>query len=492
MFKSTLVQLIQTLDRKEMTRFVEFVESPFFNKHKDVKRLVAYLNKMYPDLNKKKTEREFVYKQLFKGSKYDESKLKHVFSYTLRLLEKYLSLQEFLKVETDLQLYLLRDLRQRNQNKRFEKLLSKTKKTINIDEYQNFEHHFRMYSTISEADKYFIGQSTYKRDENLQLKVNSLDRFYLSEKLRSICEMINRRGFFNIEYDVYLVDEIMSFLKARPEWWSSTPSIQIYYQVYHTLTEMGNDEHIYELLRLIKEFGELFPSNERQDLYFYCLNYCIRRGNQGANEFWMETLEIYRELLRTDLLLDNGVLNESHYRNISGAALRVNENEWAKAFLEEYKDKLPATASENAYNYNLSRYYYHSKQYDEALLLLNTIEYTDLVYYTDSKSLLLRIYYELGESEALRSLIDSFKQYLTRNKTLNKTKIKRYSDHFRLAGRLYKLKVNFEYMPKSQWVKDVEKLERKVEETKALPGKGWIRQKLAELREMGGMAEATY
>lgn len=235
MFKTTLIQFLQSLDRKEMTRFIEFIESPFFNKHKDVKRLVHYLNKIYPNYTKKKTDRNFVFGKIFPNSSYDEPKLKHVFSYTLRLLEQFLSLQEFMKVDTDLKLFLLRDLRSRNLNKRFEKILTQTKKQIDDEEQRNFSHHSRMYTLISEADNYFIDQAAYRRDENLQDKVDSLDRFYLSEKLRSTCEMLNRKRFLANTYDFNMVQEMISYLEARPEWWASTPSIQIYYQVYHTL-----------------------------------------------------------------------------------------------------------------------------------------------------------------------------------------------------------------------------------------------------------------
>lgn len=226
-------------------------------------------------------------------------------------------------------------------------------------------------------------------------------------------------------------------------------------------------------------------------MYNYALNYCIRRGNSGKAEFWTQVFEIYKQLLKDKLILENGYLSEAHYGNIATCAMKVKEFDWAEKFIHDNKVLLPAANAENAFNYNLSRYYVESSQYDEALVLLNSIEYTNLVYFLECKGLLLRAYYELGEGEPLRSLIDSFKQYLTRNKLLNKTKIKRYSDHFRLAGRLYKLKINYDFTARVQWIKEVQKLEQKVDETKALPGKVWIKAKLKELLEMGGISEVS-
>ncbi len=483
MYKSTLIQFIKTLNRKEMTRFVEFIGSPYFNKHRDVKVLVNYFNKIYPDFSKKKTDRKEIFSKVFKGESYSEAKLKHVFSYTLRNIETFLSLQEFMKVETDLNLYLLRDLRKRKLNKRFEKILNRTKDTITTEKHQNFDHHFRMYETTAEADLFFVDQATFRRDESLQFKVDSLDRFYLSEKLRSVCEMINRSHFLRREYDYNFVEETIKYLESNLEWWSTTPSITVYYQVYHTLTDKDNNRHYYKLTDLLAKYGDCFPEGERRDLYHYCLNFCIRRGNQGEHQFWSETLKIYKELLRNGLVIEEGVFKESHYRNIASAALRVKEYEWAKEFIFKYKNDVPERTRENTYNYNLARLYYHTQEYSEALGLLNTVEYTDPFFYRNSKSLLLRIYYDLGETDALNSLVESFKAYVSRDKLLNKGKLKRYSDHFRLTGRIYRLKMNYEYLPAVQFEKELSKLEEKVDSTGALAGKDWIKEKLKELRD---------
>ena len=60
--------------------------------------------------------------------------------------------------------------------------------------------------------------------------------------------------------------------------------------------------------------------------------------------------------------------------------------------------------------------------------------------------LLLKIYYDLEETEALNSLVDSFRQYLTRNKQLAKAKIKRYGNLFTATKMVYRYKMNREYM----------------------------------------------
>ena len=53
MLKNRFTRLVQGFSRKEMTRFYAFAQSPYFNKHEDVRNLVAYFHKIYPRLTEK-------------------------------------------------------------------------------------------------------------------------------------------------------------------------------------------------------------------------------------------------------------------------------------------------------------------------------------------------------------------------------------------------------------------------------------------------------
>lgn len=78
----------------------------------------------------------------------------------------------------------------------------------------------------------------------------------------------------------------------------------------------------------------------------------------------------------------------------------------------------------NAYAYNLANLYFQQTRYKEAMKLLQTVSFDDLFYSTESKMLLLRIYYELNEKEPMLSLFESFRMYLRRNKQITDEKEK--------------------------------------------------------------------
>ena len=57
MVNHQLIEIIKTFDRREMTRFREFANSPYHNKHKDLRALIKYLSDCYPVFNEENCHR---------------------------------------------------------------------------------------------------------------------------------------------------------------------------------------------------------------------------------------------------------------------------------------------------------------------------------------------------------------------------------------------------------------------------------------------------
>ena len=53
MKNNKLITLLRDFSRKEMTRFVEFVHSPYYNKHGEVRQLIAYFGRFIRNLMRK-------------------------------------------------------------------------------------------------------------------------------------------------------------------------------------------------------------------------------------------------------------------------------------------------------------------------------------------------------------------------------------------------------------------------------------------------------
>ncbi len=466
-----------------MTRFKDLALSPYHNRHTDVINLVEYLAICYPNFKQKKLDQEHLAKQLWPDKTFNKAKLKHVFSYATRLLDEFLKLEEANHEDFLYKTGILKSYRKRKLDQRYESTINKLDQSLKANPLRNSDYHFNMLGLKTEADKFYLNQQKYQRDESLQERVNHLDLYFLSEKLKSSCEMINREQFFKMNYEHRFLDEAIAHIEKDKEYYSVYPSISFYYQVYLTLTDTENTKHYFELRDMIEKEGAVFPPDERKDLYYYAYNYCLRKLNKGNAKFLAEAFALMKNLLEQGLLLENETLSEWHYKNMCTLGIRSGESEWTYKFLEEYRELLPEDVAENAYTFNLASYYYGTQQYDKALMLLNEVEYTDIVYNLDAKSLLLRTYYDLDESDSLQSHIEAFKKYLSRNKIIAENKYARYLNLFNYANQAFKLKLQVPYQQKEKSRKELEALRGKLESGESIANKRWLKLKLEDIEK---------
>ena len=139
--------------------------------------------------------------------------------------------------------------------------------------------------------------------------------------------------------------------------------------------------------------------------------------------------------------------------------------------MKQYRNKLPISYRKNGYTYNWAKYNFHIKNYDEVMRLLQDVTYQDVFYNLDSKSMLVKTYYELGEENALTSLLESFKIYLHRNKLVSHHHRTNYLNFITILNSLA-------FSTKSK--KDVKLLKRKLKETRQIADMNWLMEKINE------------
>ncbi|RMG83142.1 MAG: hypothetical protein D6714_10245, partial [Bacteroidetes bacterium] len=418
MTQNNLIKILQTLTRKEMTRFRDFAQSPYHNKHGDTRRLVEYLSAIYPDFSPSKTRREAVFQKIFPGQRFQNRKLAPVFTYARRLLEQFLSVEQLAITDTAADLFLLRQLRARRLYNLYEKKMAglapkavaATEKTENPAAVA--------FEIAREKDQYFNQLYRTEFNRNLEEKQYWLDRFYLSEKLKDACELKFRGQILQLSGDLELSEEVLQLVGKHPEKFSDTPQIIVYFNIYKTLNA-NNLSQYFETMTLFKKHESGFSKPELQNIYNYFQNYCIRRINEGDERFLAELFKIYQSQLEQGLLLVEDYLPEWHYKNIVTTGLRLGENDWVRDFIESWKGRLNPVIVENAYSYNLASYYYATRQYGRVLDLLVRVEYTDIRYNLGAKSLLLKTYFDLDEEEAFYSLTEAFQKFLKRNRLIS-------------------------------------------------------------------------
>ena len=200
-----------------MTRFKEFVFSPYLNKHEEVRRLVAYLSEVYPRLDEKKCKKELLYKSVFDSGKYSEKQLAPVLTYTQRLLEQFWAYEEF-REDTYFQQYLyLRQLRMQQAFGPYERLFSELKENPEPTPCLGADQTLMRYLLAGEGERYWSQSNKPEFEGSFQKKQEELDEFYLTQKLKDACEAIFRQEMKRDEQPPRLLEAVLQEVEQNIE-----------------------------------------------------------------------------------------------------------------------------------------------------------------------------------------------------------------------------------------------------------------------------------
>ncbi len=416
---SHLVKVLKKLEKKEIRRLQEWVHSPFFNKNIKVQQLCKWLLAFFPAFDQKNCTREKAYEYIYAKQPYNAAQLNNLTSDLLQLLFKFLAYQNYQKNNAFEKICLMDELLAKdlpNSMVKIGKHFTKIKQHSTLEHSSSF---FDNYLYYKQMDEYTLTQPTRNYNDNLQLKNNQLDLFYLATKLKIACDMASRNVVVQGNYEAHFLEEILARIDNNLALYQNYPAITVYYNVLKTIKEEENSVYYFQLKKILAENLVIFPKDELRILYDYARNYCIRKINKGNAEYYQEILNLYQFLLDKKIIFKNGFLTQWDYKNIVTVGVRLKEFEWTEQFIHQYKNQLPPHEQDNAFIYNLSSYHYECKNYKKSLLLLNEVKFTDASYYIGAKIIQLKSYYELEESDAFYALIEAFRIYLVRNRQLS-------------------------------------------------------------------------
>ena len=462
---------MKSFSKTEIRELTKYVQSPCFNQRADVTQLFEYLARHHggtPSVFQK----EIAFLELFPDKQYDDALMRFLMHNLMKVIKLYMIQKEIESSDTDYQIYLARAMRKRGFDENFEKEINLAQEVNVQNIFRNADFYFKNYRIEIEKLEH-ITLIRRKGIMPFQEVFDALSSFFVIETLRYSCFALPYQSAQNQKYELPFLTQIIDWIEKNNLFSDSNKKNQniavlTYFNAYKALTTKEL-KYFNELRKLLHDNWMIFPENECRFIYLQAMNLCISRINAGENSYLNDYFDLMQSGLKNKRLFENGILSKFTYKNAVAAALRLEKFDWVKRFLEEYKFFLHPKDKEAAYNFNLATFHYRSKNYSNALKFLQFADFGDVQTNLDARSIQLRIYFEISETEALKSLLDSTQIYLQRQKGLGYLK-DNYMNLIKFMRKI--IRINFDDKVQRN------KLLHEIIETKNVVEKDWLIEKL--------------
>lgn len=475
MFNTKLVAFLQTFSRLDLAQFRKYIVSPFFNEREELVSLFDLL--IETELLFGKTEKTMdklgAWKKLFPGATYDDVRFRRICSDLLRLAMDFSAYNQYTSNPSTSQVFLLNALAPTRLEKHFDGVLRQATLLQEKSGVRDADFHYLNYMLHRRRHEHLehISPKTAAFDP-IEKADYHLDCYYFAKKLEHYCDALGYRNMVSEAVDVALFPDFLNYLENGP--YLAEPVVKAWYLVARMMLHPDETHYFQAMKELLETHAGSFQQRELQTLFIHSMNYCIdTKINHGREDYHGELFLLYRIALDRGIIFDNGELHPHHYKNIITIALQIQELAWAENFIRDYTHRLPKGDQDNALNFNLAQVYFYQKRYDRVIELLQEVEYQTITYALGSRMILMRTYFELGEDQALESLIDSYRIFLRRNRLISKDIKQQYLNMLRFTRKLFLLP--------SYDKKALEKARQAIEGCKSLASKKWLLEKADEM-----------
>lgn len=410
-----LIRVLKTLETKELKRFKAFVESPYVNKNGKLTVTLDYLSKFHPKFSGKSFTEEKIFEYVFPGMPFKGNVITKLFSKIFKLLVDFFAVEEALNTPFNMELSLLCIYSKKGLMNDFDRLSKKIRKNqeqkIHLDTV-DFHNRFKMEKEVNRVVS--TRQDKGVGDAHFKNAASALDIYYLYTKLVYTCQEINRGNIIKgLEVDSFNFD-IVNMVPKTP--YRNEPIIDIWYSAYLLLSEENKVSNFKELKKKLYQYSEIPNPSQLRILFTYLENTALEIFKERET-LYKEMLELYNFQLERDVLFNDEIFTPGILKNYMTASLNLNENEQARNFLGNIKESI-AKAHPNSLQYCKAMLLFSEEEYDTALDILNELHFNNIIMKLNERTMRLKIYYHLGYYDFLADNLNTFRVFLTNNKSI--------------------------------------------------------------------------
>lgn len=478
MYNSSTLKILSSFDKDEFKRFEDFICSPFFNKKKNLTALFSELKKYYPGFESRDLKSEMLWERIFPGKNYNYGIMKNLVYDLHKITENFLQYLQFESNEIGRTNLLLKEFSERNLLKHFEKEAKRNAAALKKSKRDAAYYQNNLNFQILRRTFLYTKKLGKERLQDIHELNRALLEFFFIYFFDTNYHAVLAIDVLNTDYDSELINTVIKFFDSSPL--KVSDDELVFYLFVKLAMERDDINGFYKIKSLIEKNYSGFSKELQYVFYIRLCDFCTRRI-LNETKFSKELYEICRSMLDKKLYTDgkNKYMTYNLYLCISESALMCNEAEWAKKFIEEYKERLDPEFRELFYQKAMISYFFVNGEFGSALELLSKIKITAQTDKLSIKQFQAMCYYEMDYLEELELLIDSSRHFISLDKNISPEKARKFLGFFHIMKKLIGLRSKKEF--KEDLNVEIGQLHQEIHSKRYSHGI-WLTKKLDELK----------
>ncbi|MEO6695150.1 MAG: hypothetical protein ABIY50_08945 [Ignavibacteria bacterium] len=505
MHKSSLLEIIRTFSPKELTKFEDFVNSPYFNKNKNVINLFIEIKKHSPGFDNEKLGKEKIWEKLFPEKDYNYGIIKNLIFDLNKLAEQFIVSQNFAVDEPAHCKYLLNGLLDKYLPDYFYKKIEgfQTKFDLNYFKKNNCRstEYFNFRSEMYDFNQLYTlhVNKTYSLSDKINLKAANIMSEFLVMCLKVYNDIIavkfnegssiddNPVVFFLRNVVEGKMNSIMDNLKKFSI--EGHDVIKLYHQMFESQKKDGNENSYFTFKENVLRGQNVLSDLEIRSLHNCLINSYVNNPPAGTNPNY-ELLDIFDSMIDKNIIKSPSQkwIEEHIFSYYIMHCANVNRGDKIRTFVERYQNSLNPETFENMNIEIKCILNFIERNFVNSLRYLNELEIKAIGKKILSKSLRVKILYEMNDYESFICEKDTYKHFLTNNKTLidsvgmNEKKTSLTKNYIEIINNLFSLRNDFK-KEKYFEVKDLI--------MNSYSASNWFHDKIKEIEQANGLSPKT-
>ena len=483
MYNAKFFRVAASLNRDSWKRFRKYVRTGNALRSEKVSLFLDRIFEAHPHFDAPWIERTQLHAKVFPDLPHSDQRLYDHLSYLYDLLEAFILSENSNQEPVADELSLADYFRRMGMLKDFHQSVRKARKKLDLLP-ANAATQLARYRLASQLESLYSGnlkEQARTKEDGLQEKLDTLEHHFLRVRFQYACEMLNRQNVVGTSYNTSTLTFAMQMYVSNPHSFNDDPMIGAYYRVLCMFLTPQEDQPYRALRKMLETQSADFPSNEARELYVYAQNFCIRRINQGQTDYLHYLFDLYLEMLDRGNIYEEGRLSQWDYKNIASLGLRLGKTEWVDQFIESGRERISNDYRENAYAYNRAYFDYTIRNYPAALRRLQEVEFSDVFYHLGTKTIQLKIYFELEETEALISLFSTFRTYLRRQKGISTYQRRNHLNLVKFLQQLARIREKSPRISKKEFGQELYRLKETINKEKGVSNLSWLLEQIDHL-----------